>query len=67
MRANPAFQKFKEDEATMRVVVAPPTAAKVVEAAIELTIDFKMKGDKSVMNFPEIKNIIDIFKCSMES
>ena len=66
--ARPAFQKLKEDDVTItEVEIAPAVFIAPPFSIMELTKLFKMNGDKSETNLPEIRKIIDIFKNSIES
>ena len=64
--ASPTFQNLIVYEATMTDVPTPPADATLFKT-IELTIPLSMNGDRSPMNLPDIKNIADILKNSVES
>lgn len=65
IRPNPAFQKLNYGYVN---TAEPIPAVYTTDAAvIEFTSLLRINGDNSPMNFPDVRNIIDILKNFIES
>ena len=61
INASPACQKRIVEEPT-KVAVPPAPAVATLLRTMELTRPFRTNGERSPMNFPEIKSAADVLK-----